>query len=100
MKNAGQILNNLAKYINPRYRMNKIVFVANVLQGSRINNVDIIYPLDIITHVNSKQIKNLDDYITNIKLYEEIDNTRFITFKNNLNKKIILIVDNIAEEEK
>ena len=50
--------------------------------------------------INGKQIKNLDDYITNIKLYEEIDNTRFITFKNNLNKKSILIVDNIVEEEK
>ena len=79
--------------------MNKIVFVANVLQDSRINNVDIIY-LDIITHVNGIQIKNLNDYLINIKKYEEIEGKRFITLKNNLNKKSVLIIDNIIEEEK
>ena len=58
---------NLQGYIHKKKRMKDRLFIAKILGGSYIKNIDVLQDGDIIKQINNIKIRNLDDFRKAIK---------------------------------
>ena len=86
--------NALATYKETKNVMKEKLVVTNILIGSYLSKLDIMKPGDIITKINDKNVKNIQEFR---KLF--FSNKRFVKIETEGDKLIIIPIEKIKEEE-
>ena len=105
--NLVMIINtpDLKEYLEPKNAMKERLVVTGILTGSYLSTLDILKVGDIITKVNGKNVKNVNDFRKAYKSKHFLGkkstkkDAEYITLETNDNKLVILPVTKILKEE-
>ena len=88
---------DIYKYYQQENQINEVVIVSNILNGSYVNNLNIIKPGNILTKINGQNISNCIDLLSKFK---QNKNKQFIYFEFENGIKLILKSNKIFDEDK
>jgi S1-C subfamily serine protease len=91
--------NNLLKFIENKNKIESRLIITHIFSNSYISNLNIINSFDIIHTINKKKVNNLNDYREYIKNTINFKNNKYIELTTDLNKRILVNIDNIINNE-
>ena len=90
---------NLLKFIENKNKIESRLIITHIFSNSYIYNLNIINSFDIIDTINKKKVNNLNDYRKYIKNTINFKNNKYIEITTDLNKRILVNIDNIIHNE-
>ena len=88
---------DIYKYYQQDNQLDNVVIISNILNGSYVNNLNIVKPGNILNKINGKNVSTCIDLLSTFK---EIKNKQFIYFEFDNGVKLILKSNKIIEEDK
>lgn len=85
------------KYYLLENQINEVIVVSSILNGSYVNNLNILHKGDVLTKINGKKITNC---IQLINIFKNIISNEFIYFEFENGIKLILESKKIIQEDK
>jgi C-terminal processing protease CtpA/Prc len=87
----------LDNYLKEQNIMKKHIIVTNILKGCYIERINILKQGDIITKVNDKRVKTVDDFR---KYFVKPINNKFIKIETINNKLCILPISKLKNDDR
>ena len=88
-------INNILSYLDSEKRTKPKLIITHIFPNSYLNNLEILQEFDIIDKVNGKSCESIKEYRNNLKNRKG----KFIEILTELNKKVVLEIPKILEEE-
>lgn len=90
---------NLYKYRNPLNRNSNKVIITNIIDGSNVNNLDIVENDTIIKSINHEPVNSIDDIFSILKNIK-LNNIKYINIITEDNDIITMNIDDMLKEDK
>jgi serine protease Do len=97
--NINVRINNIIKYLDNENKTEKKLIITHVFPNSNISNLEVIREFDIIEEVNGKKCKTLNEYRKAAKKTIKIKNKNYIEIITEVNKRIVLLISDLLDEE-
>jgi len=93
-------INNIMKYLDKENKTEKRLLITHVFPNSKLSNLEILTDFDIISEVNGKKCKSLKEYRNAMKKCIKIKNQNYIEIITEINKRVVLHISELLDEEK
>jgi serine protease Do len=93
-------VNNIMKYLDNENKTEKRLVITHVFPNSTLSNLEVLTNFDIIEEVNGKKCKTLEEYRKEMKNCIEIKGKKYIEIITEINKRVVLLISELLDEEK
>ena len=93
-------INNIMKYLDNENKVDNKLLITHVFPNSTLSNLEVINEFDIIEEINGKKCNTLSEYRKQIKNSIQIKGEKYTEIKTEVNKRVVLRISDILDEEK
>ncbi len=100
IEQVSKRVNNILSYLDTERRTKSKLLITHIFPNSYLSNLEMLEEYDVIDIVNGKKCNTIEDFRKNILLLKRNKKGKFIEIITELNKRAILDVKQIIDEEK
>ena len=99
IEQVSKRINNILSYLDSEKRTKPRLLITHIFPNSYLSNLEMLEEYDVIDIVNGSKCNTIEDFRKNILNVRRTNKGKFIELITELNKRAILDVKKIVEEE-
>ena len=100
IQQVSKRVNNILSYLDTEKRTKPRLLITHIFPNSYLSNLEMLEEYDIVDKINGNKCSTIEDFRKNILLIRRTYKGKFIEIITELNKRAILDVKQIIDEEK